>query len=505
MLSVASAPMQEPSRVEAEQGEAQNRRKAPPRANIFGWGRLDLGLLALVVGLALWMRLQFAAAGAPTFVTPDSDDYLGPAYDLAHGLGFDPELRRTPLYSIFVSAVLALGGNLASLALVQHALGVLAAAATYALGRATFGRLAGLLAGTAVALSGPLIIYEHYLMAESLFSLLLAAAALVLVVGAKRDSFTWLFSAGAATGLAALTRPIGQAAIPIAVGLPLLLAMPGWRRGLRRAVLIACGVLVVLAPWLVRTWAVHGSLGAEGALGQALIGRTIRHDRGFVYDDPRRPDPDPTRAAARRVIQQEASTGEPSGGTITARLRDELGLTQAQTSALLLELALDAISRRPTSYLASTAEAAWELFQGKNERLLGHWRQRTTRNWDRKWNARLVPLLEDELPAEGQAYERADALTSLFQPWRWRRSITLLFGLGALAALAVPRWRTGLIPAAMAVTLLVAAAALDGLVWRFRYPADPLIAVVASGGASAPIMLALAGAGRIRRAVLART
>jgi len=42
-----------------------------------------------------------------------------------------------------------------------------------------------------------------------------------------------------------------------------------------------------------------------------------------------------------------------------------------------------------------------------------------------------------------------------------------------------------------------AAAALDGLVWRFRYPADPLIAVVASGGVSAPIMLALAGLRRL--------
>ena len=448
------------------------------------------------------MRWQFVLTGAPLFVTPDSDDYLRPAYDLAHGLGFDPELRRTPLYPAFIAAVLALGGNLAALAVAQHALGVLTAAVTYGLGRATFGHLAGLLSGLAVAISGPLLIYEHYLMAEALFTLLLTAAVLLLVVAVRNGTRGWLVAAGVVTGLAALTRPVGQVAIPIALAAPPVLAWPGRRDGIRRAGLIAVGLGLVLLPWMARTWLVHGTGGAEGALGQALIGRTVRHDEGFVYDDPSRPDPDPTRAAARRIIQQEADAGEPSGGTITQRVRDELGLTQAQTSALLRDLAIDAIRQRPGYYLAGTAEAAWELFQGKNERLLGHWRERTNRNWDRKWDARLVPLLEPEPRAEGPPYVRADALTAAFQPWRWRALIAWLFGLGALAALAVPRWRPGLLPAAIAVALVLAAAALDGLVWRFRYPADPLIAVVAAGGLAA--LLALAGAGARRLARRAR-
>jgi hypothetical protein len=38
--------------------------------------------------------------------------------------------------------------------------------------------------------------------------------------------------------------------------------------------------------------------------------------------------------------------------------------------------------------------------------------------------------------------------------------------------------------------LVVAAAALDGLVWRFRYPADPAISVVAAGGLAVPLELA---------------
>ncbi|MCC6179051.1 MAG: glycosyltransferase family 39 protein [Chloroflexi bacterium] len=454
----------------------------------------ELLLLGVVLLVAAVVRILFVRAGAPTFVTPDSDDYLWPGYALARGLGFEPELRRTPLYPLFIALVVAGGGNLAGLAVAQHVLGVVTAGLTYGLGRAAFGRLAGVLAGLSIALSGPALVYEHYVMSEALFTCLLAGALLVLVLAlrrasVRRPSARWLIGAGVAVGLAALTRPIGQVLYPIALGLPFMLALPRWRNGVQRAGLVLAGLLLVLAPWLVRNMVVHGTPGAEGALGQALIGRTVRHDKRFVYDDPTRPDPDPTRAAARRIIQQEAAGGEPSGGTITARVRDELGLTQAQTNALLRDLALDTIRTRPGYYLTSTAEMAWELFQGKNERLLGHWRERTTRNWDRKWSPQLVSLLDPEAPAEGPAYQRADALVSAFQPWRWRTALGWLFGAGVVAAVVVPRFRPALAPALAAILLVVAAAALDGLVWRFRYPADPAIFVLVGGGLAAPLLL----------------
>jgi hypothetical protein len=458
-------------------------------------------LLAVVLVVAALMRSRFLSAGPPTFVTPDSDDYLWPGYALASGLGFEPELRRTPLYPIFIALVLGAGGNLATLAAVQHGLGIVTAGLAFGLGRAAFGpiagRLAGLLAGLMVALSGPLIIYEHYLMSEALFTLVLTLGLLVLVVALRRPTRGWLLAAGGAVALACLTRPIGQAVAPIAVGMPFLLALPRWRAGLMRAALVAVGLVLVLAPWTLRNLLVHGTPGTEGALGQALIGRTVRHDKGFLYDDPAHPDPDPTRAAARKIIQQEADTGEPSGGTITARVRDELGLTQAQTSTLLRDLALAEIAERPGHYLGTTREMAWDLFQGRNERLLGNWRTRTTRNWDKKWEPRIVALLDPDRPAEGPLYERADDVTSFFQPWRWRTTLSWLFGIGVVVSLIVPRFRPALVPAATAAVLVIAAAALDGLVWRFRYPADPAIAVVAAGGLAAPLELVVLALWRI--------
>ena len=54
--------------------------------------------LAGVLLLALLVRLAFTFR-APPFVTNDSLSYLLPGFDLIHGGGFTPILKRPPLYS----------------------------------------------------------------------------------------------------------------------------------------------------------------------------------------------------------------------------------------------------------------------------------------------------------------------------------------------------------------------------------------------------------------------
>src|SRR5215207_8406629 len=116
------------------QGPATRSVEAAPAPARFGQRAgvlLDLALLATVLIVATLVRWRFLSAGPPAFVTPDSDDYLWPGYALASGLGFEPELRRTPLYPLFIAAVLGTGGNLATLVVVQHGLGVVTAGLTY--------------------------------------------------------------------------------------------------------------------------------------------------------------------------------------------------------------------------------------------------------------------------------------------------------------------------------------------------------------------------------------
>src|SRR5437763_9921752 len=99
--------------------------------------------LAVVTGAALALRLAFALR-PPPFLTPDSQGYFLPGWELAHGLGFSPELRRTPGYPLFIALVVfVVGEDLRGLALAQHLLGIATAGMAYMLGRLTYGGLAG--------------------------------------------------------------------------------------------------------------------------------------------------------------------------------------------------------------------------------------------------------------------------------------------------------------------------------------------------------------------------
>jgi 4-amino-4-deoxy-L-arabinose transferase-like glycosyltransferase len=141
---------------------------------------LLVGLVALAVRLAFHFR-------APPFITNDSLSYLLPGFDLARGLEFAPILKRPPLYPAFIGGVIAaFGEEPRVLVLIQHLLGVLTVLGAFGIGLLIFGRGGALLAGLLTALSGPLVVTEHYLMSETLFGIVLVAGLLVFLIGARR-------------------------------------------------------------------------------------------------------------------------------------------------------------------------------------------------------------------------------------------------------------------------------------------------------------------------------
>src|SRR6185295_2507645 len=96
--------------------------------------------------------------------------YFWPGYELAREIGFDLDLRRTPVYPLFIAFVVTrIGEDLAALALAQHLLGVATCLLVAGLGIRFWGAWTGLLAGLLVALSGTLLVAEQYVMAETLF------------------------------------------------------------------------------------------------------------------------------------------------------------------------------------------------------------------------------------------------------------------------------------------------------------------------------------------------
>lgn len=458
--------------------------------------------VALVALVALLVRGAFLFR-APVFVTGDSESYLGPAYDLARGLGFDLSLKRTPAYPGFVAGVIwAWGEDLRSLLWAQHALGALTAVLTFVLGRVTFGWAVGLGAGLLTALNGALVLAEHTVMTEALF-VPLVVGSLTALVAALRSGRTGLYAlAGLLLGAATLTRPVAQALVPL-VPLAILLVERRWRPTLAFS-LVAVGAFgVTLLPWIVHS-ASESDSASVGSLGQSLVGRTARHDRGaFTYYDPSTDDgdPSPARLHARKVLQQAADQGS-SGKAIHTRLRRELGLGPAEADRLMRDLAIEAIMRRPGYYVQGTVQRFLRLSQGSVERERGY-RDGSDVARQRWEDADSRHLLAPTTPAEERAAPTAAALVALWQPGHVGAALPLLALVGLAFAIAQSARRPAAVLGLAGLALLLASAALVGNVARYRFPADPLIAVLALG-AVASTLQSLRFARRPRRGMPSR-
>lgn len=454
----------------------------------------DACAILFVTLVALALRLGFEFRVAP-FVSKDSQSYFLPAWDLVHTGEFQLGLRRTPGYPAFLALVLGvLGDDLRGITLAQHLLGAGTAALAYLLGRMTFGRSAGLVAGLLAALSGPLLAYEHYVLSESLFAFVLTGALSVLVLAWRRPSGRLWLLGGVLAGASALIRPVGQLVLPLAL-LAALVAHPRpIRRGLVSCGLVLVGFALLVVPWTIRNQLAY-NLGTPSTFGRTLIARTAYYDRGFVFYDPARhaEDPDVQRLRARQIVQQGARRGD-SDGEIAQRLREELGLGPVEVNALMRDLAIGAIADRPLHFVQGTLRFGLHIFNGIEVRL----REQDHERRDVVWQERTQHLLPSGRGSEDD-FRAASWMLGWYQPARLAPLPLILFALGLVAALVVPKWRPALLPGLVVVALVLASAALDGPQERYRYPADPALGVVAAGGLMALWTTARHGMARFRR------
>jgi 4-amino-4-deoxy-L-arabinose transferase-like glycosyltransferase len=450
---------------------------AVPSARRFTWPLAlpaEPAVLAGILLLGLAVRLGFDFR-APPFVTNDSLSYLLPGWDLVHGGAFAPLLKRPPLYPLFVGGVSALfGEDLRVLMLVQHILGLGTVLLTYGIGRMLFGPAAGLLAALLTALSGPLLVTEHYLMSEALFGLLLTAGLFAYLRGVRSRGTRWFAAAGLLLGLAALTRPIAQLVL-VLVTLTLPLLVPRWRPALRAAALMIGLFVVAVLPWMIRNQVVQGTFAIAGGSGEGLAVRTIRYEQKFDFREPPGGDPDRLTQRARRIYRDEAGDG--SAFELARRLREELNVSEVEAERLMRTFALQAILRDPVYYLMGTADMFRQTFAGRPVRLRQDWNP-----WRGiVWEERVEALLPGPTPAEDRGFAAAERLASLYDPARASVVLVGLVLVGMTAGLA-PSRRGALVLGVVVLATLLAGAALIGIEWRYRYPLDPAIHVLAAGG-----------------------
>ena len=466
----------------------------------------DRAAIALILLVAAIPRLAFTIR-APVFLVHDSVTYFESGFDFARSGDFDLAFKRTPLYPLFIALVVAtLGEDLQTLGFVQHLLGLLSAVLTYLLGRALFGRAAGLAAGLLVGLLGPLIIYEHYVLAEPLFIPLLLGFALALIRAvqrgerrpAERPAWRWLLVAGLLLGLAGLARPVGQAVL-VLLPLALWVALRKFRPAVMATGLVVAGFALITLPWMARNYVQNGSFESAGALGQTLTGRIIRHDEGFVIPAPESPSPyaDPVQTEARALIlRQMGRDARPSA--INHRVRTTFNWTEAQANRAMRDVCLEILTAQKDRYLVGSVTKLRRLLWGDPENFLGyHWASRKNNELREDWvsNQSIAHLLTPPSPAQEAEKYNAGAIVALVSPaqpvFRWVLFALLLAGL-VFGLRGANRWASVFIILLVAA-LVVPAAALVGYVPRYRYPADPFLAVVIAGGLVGLVRLARDG------------
>ena len=258
----------------AEEHEPKATAGAPSEVRV-PWGRGERVALAAIMGVGLVLRIWFLSqiVNAPDFTVPQQDPQVQDHYARALVTGdwsvppgeIDPEIRTTPYFrppghGYYLTAIYALNASYLAPRLVNLALGVAAVLLIALLGRAVYGRAAGLTAGLLAAIYPVFIYWEGQLNDPILFVFLVPCLMHVLRRWAKRQALGWAALAGLIFGAYALMRPNILAFGPVVALWMLWVAWRHrrlWRIPAAWCLLAACTLLVIL-PVTVRNYAASG-------------------------------------------------------------------------------------------------------------------------------------------------------------------------------------------------------------------------------------------------------
>jgi 4-amino-4-deoxy-L-arabinose transferase-like glycosyltransferase len=210
------------------------------------------------------------------------------AKNVAHGVGYclgdDGTLCAyfPPVYPTIVAAGVLIGHPVLTVVLISSLLGAGTVWLTYLIGFQLFGTGVGLMA-SAYAAVYPYYVWHDTVLQENSTLAFVVAGAIYLLLRASRSDSTWLsVAAGAVAGLTVLTKA------NLTLFLLFVLVWTAVAFGVRRTLWIAVGAVIVVGPWVVRTWRITGEPILYSNGGFSLW--TANHRLTFDYFPERRID-----------------------------------------------------------------------------------------------------------------------------------------------------------------------------------------------------------------------
>jgi hypothetical protein len=193
--------------------EGRPARSPRSQTGAVGWVKANpalFGLLVLLV-LGLVLRIWLTLAWSPAFTGySDSGIYFQGAFE---SIWADP--IRMVGYSMFLEAVHVVSPHLVAVVIVQHAMGLAAAALIFfAVRRCGGPPWLGLVPAAVLALGGDELFIEHAALSDALFVFLIVTT-LYATIRASEDGGWWAVLAGLSAGLAVWDRTVGLGLVAI--------------------------------------------------------------------------------------------------------------------------------------------------------------------------------------------------------------------------------------------------------------------------------------------------
>ncbi len=424
--------------------------------------------LGALLGAILLLRLlpvSVIADGPDKAIWGDSLTYLEVARLWQGGRGVtstlasNADLERPPGYPAFLAAVFGLAGeNFALVVLLQLIMGAGISALLYTMGRIISPGV-GYGAALIYALVPDAVLWAMAILSDTLFTLLVCAALACLLLAFPGRRMLLLALGGLLLGLATLTRPIGLAIFPIwAI---LLIARVARRtNGARAAVLPGAlflgAALLPIGLWSARNLATHGIF-TVSPINSTNLAR---------YHVPY------TLAEAEGISVEEARARIPTSGPVTP-----------QDRARYLQILLD----HPMAYLKVHARGTWlllsEVAQPNQAQLVG----------ERFRTPGVLTALRQSDPSgalAGLLEQLQDSRLRWFVIITWPSLafllalylLSLVGGIRLMRDVGESRWIGAFMVLTAAAFVLIPGPVGNG---RFRVPAEPMLAFLASGGVAA--------------------
>lgn len=449
-------------------------------------------LFLVVACLGLALRVITQLAYRPALLFNDSYRYLS-------NLNFNPTKSQPVGYPVIVlRPMLSIFGNLASIAALQHALGLATGVALYAVLVHRGARpWVAALAATPILLDAYQLQVEQNVLAEALFQALLVAG-MVLLLWRPRPRPWMLAAAGVILGVAVTVRIVGLVLLPVAAGFAFVACDGPWRR---RALAAATLTIAFAAPVLTYVGYYKfytGRFGLTTADASVLAGRaqtivdcrTIRlpsYERVLCPKEPR---------DRRLGVDQYAH----DSGRLQLLVLPPVGQTNAH---VLRDFARRVFERQPLDFVSAVLHDfgkgfAWSPTTSRGDRPASRWQFQRSYPQVQHYSADTTirayggvgPSVSRPLTYVLRSYQ----LTIGFVPGPL---VAGAFAVGIAGATGLGPWRrsglraASLLPAASGVLLLLGAAVYE-FSWRYQLPALVLAPLGAALGVTA------LGAGRPR-------